>query len=186
MTNHQTRSVTLSKNFGGTNAADFSITGGNCTTTLAAKRSCSIIVTFTPGALGTESATLSVSDSPDPLSPYTVALSTGLTIPATVTPDTLAYGTLTKKTSSMTKDVKLTNLSKLSLPMSKSFSGTNAGDFAVTGSTCGATAAPSSSCTVAVTFTPTAGGSAESASMTLAVGSDPSSLYSVKLSGKGH
>jgi hypothetical protein len=82
--NHQTQRVTLSKTIGGTNAADFSITGGTCATTLAARTGCTIIVTFTPGALGTESAALSVSASPDPLSPCTVALSTGPTIPATV------------------------------------------------------------------------------------------------------
>ena len=97
VTNHQTQPVTLSETFSGINAADFSITGGTCTSTLAANTSCTINVTFTPGALGTESATLSVADSPDPLSPYTVALSTGPTIPATVTPVTLAYGTLTSK-----------------------------------------------------------------------------------------
>ncbi len=81
------RTVTLSESFSGTNAADFSVTGGTCTTTLGAGKACTIIVTFKPGAPGTESATLSISDSPDPLSPYTVALSTGPTIPATVTSD---------------------------------------------------------------------------------------------------
>ena len=84
VTNHRTQPLTLGENFSGTNAADFSITGGTCRTTLAAKSACSIVVTFTPGAPGTESATLSLSDSPDPLSPHTVALSTAPTIPATV------------------------------------------------------------------------------------------------------
>jgi hypothetical protein len=36
-----------------------------------------------------------------------------------------------------------------------------------------------------VTFTPTGGGSAESASMALTVGSDPSSPHNISLSGKG-
>ncbi len=64
--------MTLSESFSGTNAADFSITGGTCPiapATLAAKASCTLAVTFKPGALGTESATLSVSDSPDSLGP---------------------------------------------------------------------------------------------------------------------
>src|SRR5208337_3879366 len=125
-----------------------------------------------PGALGTESATLTVADSPDPRSPYAVALSTGPTIPATVTPITLAYGTLTSKIKSKTENVTVTNLSKFLLPLSESFSGANAGDFAVTGGTCTDTAAAKSSCTIAVTFTPTGGGSAESASMAVTVGSD--------------
>jgi hypothetical protein len=185
VTNHQTQPVTLSESFGGTNAADFSITGGTCTASLAAKSSCSIIVTFKPGALGTESATLSVSDSPDPLSPYAVALSTGPTIPATVTPVTLAYGTLTKKTPSKTKTVTVTNLSGFSLSINESFSGANARDFVLTGGTCGASASPNSSCTIAVTFTPTAGGSAESASLAVNVSNDPSSPYTIALSGTG-
>ncbi len=185
VTNHQTQPVTLSKGFSGTNAADFSITAGTCATTLAANTACSIVVTFKPGALGTESATLSVSDSPDPLSPYRVALSTGATIPAIVSPATIAYGTLTSKQSSKTENVTVTNLSGFPLPVSASFSGTNAGDFAVTGGTCGGSASPDSSCTIAVTFTPTGGGSAEGAIMAVSVGSDPSSPYSISLTGTG-
>jgi len=185
MTNHQTQPVTLSETFDGSNAADFAITGGTCTATLAAKTACTISVTFTPGALGTESATLSLSDSPDPLSPYTLALSTGPTIPATVAPTTLAYGTLTSKTPSKTKNVTVTNLSGFSLPISESFSGPNAVDFAVTGGTCGTTAAANSSCAIAVTFKPTAGGSPESANMAVNVGNDPTSPHTIMLSGTG-
>ena len=122
VTNHQTQPVTLSENFSGTNASDFAITGGTCTATLAANSACTFTVTFTASAVGTESATLSIADSPDPLSPYAVALSTAPTIPATVTPVTLAYGKLT--TASKTKSVTVTNLSNLALPVSESFSGT--------------------------------------------------------------
>ena len=185
VTNHQTQPVSLSESFSGTNADDFSVSGGTCTGNLGALKACSIIVTFTPGALGTESATLSVSDSPDPLSPYMVAISTGPTIPATVAPATLAYGTLTSKVPSKTLKTTVTNLSGFSLPLSESISGANATDFAVTGGTCTATASPKSSCTVAVTFTPTGGGSAESASMAVTVGSDPTSPHNISLTGTG-
>ncbi|HXH51024.1 MAG TPA: choice-of-anchor D domain-containing protein, partial [Terriglobia bacterium] len=47
---------------GGTNPADFAQTN-NCGTSLAAGASCSINVTFTPSAIGTRSAILSVADS---------------------------------------------------------------------------------------------------------------------------
>jgi hypothetical protein len=181
--NHQTQAVTLNQQFSGNNASDFSITGGTCTATLAASTTCLLDVTFTARALGTESATLSIADSPDPLSPYTVALSTGPTIPATVTPVTVAFGTLT--TSSKTRDLTVTNLSKVALPVGESISGANASDFAVTGGTCGTSAASNSSCTIAVTFTPTGGGAAESASMAVTIGSDPSSPYSISLTGTG-
>ena len=58
VTNHQTQRVSLSESFSGANAADFKVSGGTCDTTLAATSRCSIIVTFRPGALGNESATL--------------------------------------------------------------------------------------------------------------------------------
>jgi hypothetical protein len=183
--NHQTRQVSLSESFGGTNAADFTVSGGTCTATLDADKACSIIVSFSPSVLGTESATISVSDSPDPLSPYTVALSTGPTIPETIAPDTLAYGTLTARTPTKTKDVTITNKSGFPLSVGESFGGTNATDFSVSGGTCGGTAPANSTCTIAVTFTPTAGGSSESASMAVTVGSDPSSPHTISLTGTG-
>ncbi len=183
VTNHQRQPVSLSESFSGTNAADFSITGGTCKTTLAASSACSITVAFTPSALGTESATLTVSDSPDPLGPCTVAISTGPTIPATVTPGSLAYGTL--KTTTKTLNATVTNLSPFSLPLSESFNGANAGDFAVTGGTCGTTALPNSHCTIAVKFTPTAGGAPESASMLVSIGNDPASPQKISLTGTG-
>lgn len=183
VTNHQTQPVSLSESFTGTNAGDFTISGGSCGTTLAASSVCSIIVTFTPGALGTESAMLTVFDSPDPQSPYAVALSSGPTIPATVTPATLAYGKL--KTTSKALNLTVANLSSFSLPLSENFSGANAGDFTVTGGTCGTTALPNSNCTIAVKFMPTAGGTAESASMTVSIGNDPTSPHSISLTGTG-
>jgi hypothetical protein len=183
VTNRQTRTVTLSESFSGPNAADFSVSGGTCTTTLGSGKSCSLTVTFKPGALGTESATLSISDSPDPLSPYVVALSTGPTIPATVAPASIAYGTLTK--TSKTLNATVTNLSGFSLPLSESFSGANASDFAVAGGSCGSTAAAHASCTIAVKFTPTGAGSAESAIMSIRLANDPTSPHNISLAGSG-
>jgi hypothetical protein len=183
--NHQSQPVSLSESFSGANPSDFTVGGGTCTSTLDALKACSVIVYFKPSVLGTESATLSVSDSPDPLSPYTVALTTGPTIPATVLPATLAYGTLTSKTPTKTKTVTVTNLSGFPLSLSESITGPNATDFTITGGTCTTTASPKSTCTVAVTFTPTAGGSSESASMAVTVGSDPSSPHNITLTGTG-
>jgi streptogramin lyase/pimeloyl-ACP methyl ester carboxylesterase len=187
VTNHQTRSVSLAESFTGTNAGDFSISGsGTCTATLAAKTTCSIYVKFKPGALGTESATLSIADSPEPSSPHMVAISTGLTIPATVSPaSTLAFGTLTTK--SKTKNITVTDLSGFSLSVSEgSIGGANAGDFAVTGGTCGGgTVSAHSSCTIAVKFTPTLQATAESASIAVTVGSDPVSPHNIALTGTG-
>ena len=185
VTNHQTQLVNLSESITGTNAGDFHVTGGTCTASLAARAGCSIIVTFTPGALNTESGMLSVSDSPDPSSPYPVALSTEATIPATVGPISLAYGTLTSKIPTKTKSVTVTNLSGFPLSLTEMISGANATDFKITGGTCAATASPNSACTIAATFTPTGGGSPESASMSVTIGNDPTSPHSISLTGTG-
>lgn len=112
-----------------------------------------------------------------------MTLTTGPTIPTTVTPASIAFGKL--KTTSKTLNVTVANLSGFSLPLSESFSGANAGDFDVAGGTCGAIAAAKSSCTIAVKFTPTGDGSAESASIALTVASDPASPHNITLSGTG-
>ncbi|MGB8413846.1 MAG: choice-of-anchor D domain-containing protein [Candidatus Binatus sp.] len=72
--NAQPVAVTLSQIITGTNASDFTVTGGTCSGTLAAKAKCTYIVTFTPGATGARSATLSVTASPDLQSPHNVSL----------------------------------------------------------------------------------------------------------------
>jgi hypothetical protein len=72
--NAQPVAVTLSEIITGTDASYFTVTGGTCAATLAAKASCTYIVTFTP-VLGVErTATLSVTASPDLLSPHNVSL----------------------------------------------------------------------------------------------------------------
>lgn len=183
VTNHQTQPVSLSESFSGTNAADFSITGGTCTSTLAASTSCSITVTFRPGVLGTESATLTISDSPDPLSPYTVALSTAATIPETVAPLTLSYGTISQS-SSKTLKTTVTNDSPFTISIGSSVNGANAADFTIMGGTCGTSLAGKSSCTIGVTFKPTTA-AAETASLAVSVSQDPTSPRAVSLTGTG-
>jgi hypothetical protein len=193
--NFQTNAVTLTlpPGFSGPNASDFSVTGGTCLTltpasTLAAKAICTLIVTYAPTQLGTESALMTVADSPDTLGPYMIPLTTAENIPATVIPaSTLAFGTLTARTPTKTKDITVTNLSAFALPVSEgSTTGPNAGDFAVTGGTCGGgTVAANSTCTIAITFTPTAGPSAESASIAVSIGSDPTSPHNIALTGTG-
>jgi hypothetical protein len=73
--NAQPVEVALSESITGSNAGDFAVRGGTCAAALAAKASCTYIVTFTPGATGARTATLSVTASPDLLSPHNVSLS---------------------------------------------------------------------------------------------------------------
>jgi Cep192 domain 4 len=181
--NHQKQPVTLSESFSGTNAADFSITGGTCTSTLAASSSCTITVKFTPGVLGTESATLTIADSPDPLNPHTVALSTDATIPGTVLPTTLSYSTVSEA-SSKTLKATVKNYSPYTISIGSAVSGANASDFTITGGTCGRSLGGNSSCTIAVTSKPTTA-AAESATLTVTVPRDPTSPHNVNLTGPG-
>ena len=130
VTNHQTQPVSLSEGFSGTNVADFSVTGGTCTSTLAASSTCTVQVSFAPGVLGTEAATMTVTDSPDPLGPYTIALTTGPTIPATVAPTTLPFASVAQSATKTLSILKVTNLSPYTLTLTQGITGPNAADFA--------------------------------------------------------
>jgi len=184
VTNKQTRSVSLSKSLSGPNVSDFSFSGGTCTANLAAKTSCTILVTFTPGVLGSESATLTVAASPDANSPYFVAFSVAGTIPETVYPATLSYGTVSRS-SSKTLKTTITNKSPFTISISSSISGGNAGDFTNTGGgTCGASLAGNLACTIAIKFKPTTT-TLETSTLSVVVPEDPTSPHSVKLTGTG-
>ena len=151
----------------------------NCSGTLAASASCTINVTFTPTATGIRAGTLSVTDSAAG-SPQTVALTgTGQTALAALAPTSLAFLSSAVGTTSAAQAVTLTNQGTASLSI------TNigiTGDYAQTNNCSGALAA-SASCTINVTFTPTATGARNG---TLAVtDSAAGSPQTVTLSGTG-
>ena len=186
MHNYQTNPVSLSEGLSGPNTGDLSITGGTCTSTLLAKAFCTLIVTFAPTATGTESATLTVTDSPDPLGPYTVSFTSAATIPESLSAKKLSFGSVAQ-TASKTLSITLTNNATtgsitLTGPI---FGGANAGDFAVTGGTCGASLAGSGAhCTYLLKFTPSIVG-AESATLGVSAVGDGASPHNVSLSGTG-
>jgi len=90
----------IAASIAGTNPGDFALSTGTnaCGTTLAAGASCSIDVTFTPAAIASYSATLSVADNAAG-APQTTALSgTGTAPPPPTTPDTRADAMLAQMT----------------------------------------------------------------------------------------
>ncbi len=98
-------------------------------------------------------------------------------------PSTLVFAAQAVGTTSAPRTVTLTNTGSASLTISgTSITGTNAGDFART-TTCGSTLAAGASCTITVTFTPTAAGT-RSATLSIA-NSAPGSPHTVPLSGSG-
>ena len=182
VTNHQNIAVPITKNITGLNAADFSVSGGTCGSTIAAKATCSIAVKFAAGALGSESATIAISDGPDPQSPHNVSLFVPGTIPATVTPLSITYGTITE-TSAQIKNVTVTNKSPFTISVGSVVGGADPADFTVVGG-CGPTLAGNSSCQIAVMFQPTDVGT-RGGTLAVSIGQDPTSPHNVSLTGTG-
>ncbi len=131
-----------------------------CPSSLPAGASCTISVTFTPTAAGTLTGAITFTDNAA-ASPQQVSLSgTGAAAatpaaPAvTLSPSSLTFASQTVATTSAAQTVTLKNSGTGSL----SISGIAAsGNFAET-NTCGTNLAASASCTISVTFTPTAAG----------------------------
>lgn len=135
-------------------SADFSQTnncpvGGN----LAPESSCTIKVTFTPTAQGTVSGTLSITDD-GPGSPQSVTL-TGTVQAVTIAPSSLKFVSYLGTTTAP-QSVSLSNPASQALAISGITASTN---FAQTNNCPVGGSLPSgSSCTIKVTFTPTASG----------------------------
>ena len=143
---------------GGTNGGDFAQTN-TCGSGLAAEGSCTISITFSPTALYGRSATLAIADNAAD-SPQKVALSgngsDNVTLSYTNNYGYLNFGSQQVNTSSAAQTVTVKNIGSTTLAISGvTLTGSNAGDFAQTG-TCGSSLASGASCTVSVTFTPTA------------------------------
>jgi hypothetical protein len=143
----------------GTNTGDFAQSNA-CGSSLAGGASCSIQVTFTPLAVGSRSATLSVTDNASG-SPQTVSLSgTGAGTPVVqLSPTSLTFATQLVGTPSASQPVTLTNTGNGTLSITSiTITGANPTDFSET-NTCGSSVAAGASCTINVTFKPTAKGS---------------------------
>ncbi|MGB7592709.1 MAG: choice-of-anchor D domain-containing protein, partial [Terriglobia bacterium] len=157
------RSVALSITsiaIAGTNAGDYAQTN-TCGGSVAAEGNCAINVTFTPLALGTRTASLTITDDAAN-SPQTVSLSgTGTAPLVSFSASSLSFGNQPTSTTSPAQVETVTNTGTGNLTISTvTISGTNASDFAKSADTCtGATVTPNSTCAVSVTFTPSAMGS---------------------------
>ena len=125
-----------------------------CGATLTAAASCTISVTFQPGAPGSFTATLSVTDNAA-TSPQTAIL-TGTARPApapqaALTPGSASFAAVVG-TTSPAQIFTLTNAGYAVLPLtSVSITGSA---FALTANNCGTSLAASASCTLGVAFTP--------------------------------
>ena len=138
----------------GADAADFA--HNNCGSSLAPYASCNIRVTFTPTALSTRAAMLSVTDSAAG-SPQKVSLA-GVGTTARLSPTSLYFAPVTVGMTSPAQIVTLTNVGTTPLTVTGiAITGTDAADFAQT-HTCGSSLAAGASCSISVTFKPKAPG----------------------------
>lgn len=168
---------------GGGAASDYSATGGCVVgTPVVAGGSCTLSVRFSPSATGSRPASLSIaSDASNGTA--TVSLSgTGDAVPAphvSLSPSSLAFGSVTVGSSSAARSVTLTNSGTAELGITGI---TTASPYSVTHN-CASSLAAGGSCRIDAVFTPAGAGAA---SGSISIGSNASgSPHAVGLSGTG-
>jgi hypothetical protein len=164
----------------GANAGDFS-QSNNCTPSVPAGANCNISALFTPSAAGARTASILIVDSATG-SPQSVGLSgTGTTggPSASISPLSLTFSSQNILTTSSAQPVTLTNNGSATLSLNSIVA---SGDYAQTNN-CGTSLAPAASCTLQVTFSPSAAGTR--AGYITFSDNDPSTLQTVTLTGTG-
>ena len=153
----QQTSGVVSAVLGGADAGDFTIDSDTCTAALSAGQSCGVSFHFTPGAVGSRSATLTVSANPG--GSQTLNLhGTGVNV-VTVSPASYAFPDQPQTTTSASTDFVLTNYGTTALS-GFTISPSDPTDFPITADTClNASVAPGSTCKVSVAFNAGAPGS---------------------------
>ena len=201
VTNSGTAALILSSlTVGGTNPADYTL-GGTCANvsslagTLAAPRTtCTISVTFTPGAVGTRNATLTIAHNDGTVNSGSTVVSLNGTGNPSLTPvldiggtSQLSFGNVLQGGNSQlgfTIRNGNANSGATALQLnSLAISGAASGDYTLGGSCTATTSlASNASCTVTVTFAP---GAAGARTASLAIGTTNAGNATVTLSGTG-
>jgi Abnormal spindle-like microcephaly-assoc'd, ASPM-SPD-2-Hydin/Beta-propeller repeat len=172
----------------GTNASDFAASN-NCAGSVAAGSNCLISVTFTPGAPGSRSGVLMVTDNAGNVngSTQTAALTgTGIGVPtAGVNPSSLTFASTVVGVASSPQTVTLSNTGSGPLTITSIvIGGENPTDFGET-TTCGTTLPVGSNCSISVTFTPAATGALTANLHVIDNSGNTGSTQTVTLSGTG-
>jgi hypothetical protein len=143
---------TLSTTLGGANPGDFVIESSTCTGTLSGGSSCTVVVYFSPTALGDRTATLKISANPGGIATSTLTGNGANTL--TVTPASYAFGNQDEDTTSAASAFTVTNYGTTPLTF-LTLTGTDAATnaFPVTANSCvGATLDQGASCTIDIAF----------------------------------
>ncbi len=178
VTNHGTqRTPALADSLSG--SAEFAVVKDGCLgKALPAAGQCQIKVNFAPSAGGAAAATLTVAAGGTAVS---ADLSGRGTVAAELAldPPSVDFGTVAGGTTSAPHTLTLSNTGgQTAKSVSAGITGANAGEFAVSSTTCGSTIKAGAACTIDVTFTPPAGSGPASAtlSVTSAQGSAAAAL----------
>jgi Beta-propeller repeat/Abnormal spindle-like microcephaly-assoc'd, ASPM-SPD-2-Hydin/Protein of unknown function (DUF1573) len=127
-----------------------------CGSSVAAGATCSITVKFKPTTLNTRTGSITVTDNATS-SPQTVSL-TGTGTYIQLSPTLLSFGTVAVGSSSAPQAITLKNTDSVAVGIQGvSFTGVAKGDYSQT-NTCGSSVAAGASCSINVTFKPTATG----------------------------
>jgi hypothetical protein len=160
---------------------DYTLVGNLCLGTLMAGTQCNLTVSFTPTAGGARNGAVTINDD-SPGNPHIIQLAgVGLAPGISLNPTMLTFPAQGINSTSPAQNVTMQNTGGASLSISQiAISGANAGDFGEI-NTCGLSLGAGASCTISVTFTPTALGSrAATLNITDAVGTQ-----TVNLTGTG-
>jgi hypothetical protein len=157
---------------------DFTQTN-NCGTVVAVNTSCQINVTFQPTATGTHNGTLTVTTNANRAIPASTLSGVGIVSAGSFSPSPVTFAPLLVGSTSAAQQVTLTNVSSTAFSI---FGFSITGDFSQTNN-CPSALYPNASCTINVTFHPTARGTRAG---TLSLNSNaPGSMPTVNLSGTG-
>jgi hypothetical protein len=152
LTNTGSAPLTVSSILG---SGDFKQTN-NCSGTLKVGAFCTINVIFNPTSVGTIVGSITVTDNAS-IPPQIVDLNGVGAVPLTLSPTGLAFGTIAVGKTSAAKTVTITN----NAPKTQNITFVASGNYAAAGSgslPCGSSLASGATCTISVTFTPTANG----------------------------
>jgi hypothetical protein len=184
ITNLGKNSLTISSAIGGTNASAFKVlttSANTCQSAVAAGKTCTLPVQFSPTAVQAYSATLTLTTNGGS-NPVISLTGTG-TAPVTASPTSLAFGTI-KHATTKVLDITLSNSGTATVGIGSSISGSGSSAYTVlftSANTCESGLAPGKTCVVPVQFDPPAVAS-YAATLTLDAGS---TTINVALSGTG-
>jgi hypothetical protein len=159
-------------------SGDFSQTN-TCGSSVAVGVSCTITVTFKPTAAGTRTGAVTITDNASPATQTVSLTGTGTAPVVSLSPTSLTFPAQRLGTSSSAQSVTLTNTGNATLSIT---SISTSGDFSQT-NTCGFSVAVGASCTITVTFKPTAAGTRTGA-VTITDNASPAT-QTVSLTGTG-